>query len=213
MLVLSTELEGGIKIGENITIKVLDVRTRQVRLGINAPRSVMIERESFEELVSTRRDREQKARENAGITSLNAMIVSGDAPCRVEWSRAVMDAGLKEEHVLMLDSMAHTHTAVRTPGMTEALGLLIVDLDGDANGDSSREAEVILRLRAAIGRQSVSILALIDDPDETRREALLRAGATHVMPRRAEPAFRRKAIRSATWLAAASLCETGRRAS
>ncbi|TVQ51425.1 MAG: carbon storage regulator, partial [Phycisphaerales bacterium] len=32
MLVLSTELESGIRIGDNITIKVLDVRTRHVRL-------------------------------------------------------------------------------------------------------------------------------------------------------------------------------------
>ncbi len=42
MLVLSRKVDGEIRIGDDIIIKVIDVRGRSVRLGIEAPAEVRI---------------------------------------------------------------------------------------------------------------------------------------------------------------------------
>lgn len=44
MLVLSRKLDESIQIGDEITLKVLGVSGQQVRLGIEAPREVQIDR-------------------------------------------------------------------------------------------------------------------------------------------------------------------------
>lgn len=45
MLVLSRKLGESIHIGDGVTITVLDLRPSRIRLGINAPLSVRIQRE------------------------------------------------------------------------------------------------------------------------------------------------------------------------
>ena len=44
MLVLSRKLDESIQIGDEISVKVLGVSGQQVRLGIEAPRDVQIDR-------------------------------------------------------------------------------------------------------------------------------------------------------------------------
>lgn len=44
MLVLSRKLDESIRIGDEISVKVLGVSGQQVRLGIEAPREVQIDR-------------------------------------------------------------------------------------------------------------------------------------------------------------------------
>lgn len=44
MLVLTRKLDESIQIGDEITLKVLGVSGQQVRLGIEAPRKVQIDR-------------------------------------------------------------------------------------------------------------------------------------------------------------------------
>lgn len=44
MLVLSRKLDESIQIGDEISVKVLGVSGQQVRLGIDAPRDVQIDR-------------------------------------------------------------------------------------------------------------------------------------------------------------------------
>lgn len=44
MLVLSRKLDESIRIGDEISVKVLGVSGQQVRLGIDAPREVQIDR-------------------------------------------------------------------------------------------------------------------------------------------------------------------------
>ena len=44
MLVLSRKLDESIQIGDEISVKVLGVSGQQVRLGIQAPRDVQIDR-------------------------------------------------------------------------------------------------------------------------------------------------------------------------
>ena len=44
MLVLSRKLDEGVQIGEGVTIKVLGIKGNQVRLGIEAPKDVKVNR-------------------------------------------------------------------------------------------------------------------------------------------------------------------------
>lgn len=47
MLVLTCEIQDGLRLGDEITVTVLDVRGGQVRLGIQAPRSIEVHREEI----------------------------------------------------------------------------------------------------------------------------------------------------------------------
>ncbi len=57
MLVLSRRLNESIVVGNDIVITVLEIRGDQVRIGIDAPRSVTVHRqEIYAELVRANRD-------------------------------------------------------------------------------------------------------------------------------------------------------------
>ena len=47
MLILSRRVGEGIMIGDNVAITVLSVKGNQVRLGISAPKSVVVDREEI----------------------------------------------------------------------------------------------------------------------------------------------------------------------
>ena len=200
MLVLSTELESGIRIGDNITIKVLDVRTRHVRLGINAPRSVAIEREANEHAAGPAIASKSNGDDLPAVAGLNAIVISADDACRANWQQAMLDAGFVPNRILTLAGSDHSVEVILAPGLTRDLGLIVVDLASERDGGVS----LLTRLRNATGGRLVSILALLDERAVADREALLQAGATHLIARGSRAAFRRKAVRSASWLAAAS---------
>jgi carbon storage regulator CsrA len=47
MLILSRRIQEAIIIGDDVTIRVLSIRGNQVRLGIDAPKSVSVDREEI----------------------------------------------------------------------------------------------------------------------------------------------------------------------
>lgn len=47
MLVLTRKIGESIRIGDNITVKIVELDSRQVKLGIEAPRSVSVNREEI----------------------------------------------------------------------------------------------------------------------------------------------------------------------
>lgn len=47
MLILTRNINQSIIIGDNITLTVLEVRGKQVRLGINAPKDITVHREEI----------------------------------------------------------------------------------------------------------------------------------------------------------------------
>jgi len=47
MLVLTRKKEESIRIGDDITIKIVDIDNRQVKLGIEAPKRIAINREEI----------------------------------------------------------------------------------------------------------------------------------------------------------------------
>ncbi len=56
MLVLTRKLGQRLMVGDNIVVTVLSVRNGQVRIGIDAPRSVAIRREELEALPTSAAD-------------------------------------------------------------------------------------------------------------------------------------------------------------
>ena len=51
MLVLSRRKEESIIVGDNIEVKIIDVRGKKVRLGITAPRSIPVHRKEIYEAI------------------------------------------------------------------------------------------------------------------------------------------------------------------
>ncbi|MBN1477943.1 carbon storage regulator CsrA [Candidatus Sumerlaeota bacterium] len=52
MLILTRKLGEGIRINDDVVVKVVDIRGNQVRLGIAAPRSVPVHREEVHEMIT-----------------------------------------------------------------------------------------------------------------------------------------------------------------
>ena len=55
MLILTRRVGEAMKLGEDITVTVLGVRGNQVRIGIDAPKSVAIQREEIYTAAATER--------------------------------------------------------------------------------------------------------------------------------------------------------------
>lgn len=51
MLILTRKLGEGIRVNDDVSIKIVDIRGGQVRLGIDAPRSVPVHREEVYEMI------------------------------------------------------------------------------------------------------------------------------------------------------------------
>lgn len=60
MLVLSRRRDESIMIGEEITIKIVDVRGDKVRLGIDAPPSISVHREEVFQAIQNEQTQEEK---------------------------------------------------------------------------------------------------------------------------------------------------------
>ena len=63
MLVLMRRMNEAVKIGDNITIKVIGYRGGQVRLGISAPRSTSVYREEVFQRIEVEKTLERGNRE------------------------------------------------------------------------------------------------------------------------------------------------------
>ena len=68
MLVLSRRANQAIMIGPDIVIRVLDIRGDQVRIGVDAPRSVAVHRE---EVAADIRQSNEEAARSGSVTSLD----------------------------------------------------------------------------------------------------------------------------------------------
>lgn len=53
MLILSRRVGESVMIGDDVSITVLRVKGNQVRLGVNAPKSVAVQREEVSERIKT----------------------------------------------------------------------------------------------------------------------------------------------------------------
>lgn len=69
MLVLTRKLGESIRINDNIVVKVVELDSRHVKLGIEAPRNISVNREEIYERIQ----RENKAASTAPDHSLKSM--------------------------------------------------------------------------------------------------------------------------------------------
>jgi carbon storage regulator len=75
MLILTRRAGEALRIGDDIEVTVMAVNGSQVRIGINAPRDVAVDREEIAE----RKRRDREAERSAGSQA----IKTGEAPKRV----------------------------------------------------------------------------------------------------------------------------------
>jgi carbon storage regulator len=68
MLILTRKIGETIRIGDEISISVIEIRGNQVRLGINAPRNVVVHRQEVYELI-------QEQNEQAAQASLDDKVL------------------------------------------------------------------------------------------------------------------------------------------
>lgn len=61
MLILSRKIGESIRIGDDIAISVIDIRGNQVRLGIEAPRNVVVHRQEVYTLIQEQNELAAKA--------------------------------------------------------------------------------------------------------------------------------------------------------
>ena len=66
MLILTRRVGEAVVIGEEVTVTVLGVKGNQVRVGVNAPKSVSVHREEIFDRIKNER---QEAGDNGGTAS------------------------------------------------------------------------------------------------------------------------------------------------
>lgn len=64
MLILTRKIGESIRIGDDIAISVIDIRGNQVRLGIEAPRNVMVHRQEVYALIEEQNEQAAKVSRN-----------------------------------------------------------------------------------------------------------------------------------------------------
>ncbi|HET8760387.1 MAG TPA: carbon storage regulator CsrA [Nitrospiria bacterium] len=69
MLVLTRRVEEGIMIGDDIRVRVLEVKGHQVKLGIEAPRSTGVYREEIYQRIQEENRRASQVPEPSGVLS------------------------------------------------------------------------------------------------------------------------------------------------
>ena len=62
MLILSRKPNESLVIGDEVTITVLSIKGKQVRLGIDAPKDVSVHREEIYQMIRTRLTKKVKTR-------------------------------------------------------------------------------------------------------------------------------------------------------
>ena len=63
MLILTRRVGEAVVIGEEVTVTVLGVKGNQVRIGVNAPKSVTVHRDEIYERIKNDREGEREAGE------------------------------------------------------------------------------------------------------------------------------------------------------
>ena len=72
MLILTRRSGESIKIGDDITISVIEIRGHQVRLGIEAPRDVVVHREEIYDLIQEQ-NRQAAAQSPSSLTEVKSL--------------------------------------------------------------------------------------------------------------------------------------------
>jgi carbon storage regulator len=77
MLVLTRKLGESIRIGDNIIVKIVDLDSRHVKLGIEAPRSIAVNREEIFERIQ-RENKAASTLQDQGVQNIAAAFRKGN---------------------------------------------------------------------------------------------------------------------------------------
>lgn len=83
MLVLTRKLGESIRIGDTITVKIVDLDGRHVKLGIEAPKSIAVNREEIYERIQ-RENRAASALKDQGVQNIAAALRKGGPESQAE---------------------------------------------------------------------------------------------------------------------------------
>jgi carbon storage regulator len=70
MLILTRRVGEAVMIGEEVTVTVLGVKGNQVRIGVNAPKTVSVHREEIFDRIKGERGSDSPARVSAGMAAI-----------------------------------------------------------------------------------------------------------------------------------------------
>ncbi|MBN2038270.1 MAG: carbon storage regulator CsrA [Chitinispirillaceae bacterium] len=73
MLVLTRKLGESIRIGDNVIVKIVDLDGRHVKLGIDAPRSIAVNREEIYERIQ-RENKAAATMKDQGVQNIAAAL-------------------------------------------------------------------------------------------------------------------------------------------
>jgi carbon storage regulator len=73
MLVLTRKLGESIRIGDNISIKVVELDNRHVKIGIEAPRTIAVNREEIYERIQ-KENKAASTTQDQGIMNIASML-------------------------------------------------------------------------------------------------------------------------------------------
>lgn len=73
MLVLTRKLGESIRIGDNVIVKIVDLDGRHVKLGIEAPRSIAVNREEIYERIQ-KENKAASATQDQGVQNIAAAL-------------------------------------------------------------------------------------------------------------------------------------------
>ena len=82
MLILSRRLGESIVIGEDINVTILDVTGNQVRIGIDAPKSVSVHREEIYKKIGTKAPTQEQIRGSNHLRSRAKLRLQNNAASR-----------------------------------------------------------------------------------------------------------------------------------
>jgi carbon storage regulator CsrA len=203
MLVLSTKLEDGVQIGDDIRITVIDVRPRNVRLGIVAPQSISIRRDP-----SPSRSRAQQGKVSAqprnsraamraltrarasvrgtngssdsDTDRLQVLIISRDQPFVSRLTNVLRrDSDTRPKLVTSITEGKRKIAAQQAINPETRHDLVLLDTDL-----SPRTAVLFLHwLRQSESRRGIPVLAMRSEATPYSTAALLTAGANVVVNR------------------------------
>jgi carbon storage regulator len=79
MLVLTRKLGESIRIGDNIIVKVVDLDSRHVKLGIDAPKSISVNREEIYERIQNE-NKAASALKDQGVKNIADALRKNQTP-------------------------------------------------------------------------------------------------------------------------------------
>ncbi len=176
MLVLSRDCDTSIRIGPNISVKVLAIRKQRVKLGIDAPAHVRVWREEI--APQSKPGQRGNASDGAGGDPLPILVIEND-PAHADLIGRVLGKCLYSPVTIVPTGQAALEALQRRDEPLLSPHLILLDLRlPDMPG-----LEVLREIRAVRRFQTTPIVILSAERNDSMVTACLQAGANAFVPK------------------------------